>query len=165
MRGPMTRLQAALLMLYAAVCLQPTTGGQSPLRFRDDRFKVLQLTDLHYGGCPEDDALTDVVQQRLLDLEQPDLVVFSGDLVSGYQWNESLGPGWFSERWHQLILPVKASGVPWALTLGNHDGEADLTAEEVVQLASPISLTKQVSKTRPLRASSELEEAHPKTTA
>lgn len=31
------------------------------------------------------------------------------------------GPGWFERRWRQLTAPVHEAGVPYAITLGNHE--------------------------------------------
>lgn len=98
MRPDTLNWQIALVALIACHHLQLITEARPPLKFHDDHFKILQLADLHYGGFSEDDALTDALQQRLLDVETPDLVVFSGDLVSGYLWNASLGSGWFADR-------------------------------------------------------------------
>ncbi|EFN59663.1 hypothetical protein CHLNCDRAFT_133158 [Chlorella variabilis] len=103
------------------------------LRFRTDgTFKILQLTDLHYGES--------AVQKTVLAAERPDLVVFSGDMVSGWVCRPSdprapdCGPGWFERRWRQLIAPVHAAGLPYAVTLGNHDGEAELTRRQILDL-------------------------------
>ncbi len=65
-------------------------------------------------------------QQAVLSAEKPDLVIFSGDLVSGWvcrsgQGGSACGPGWWEARWAQLTAPVRAAAVPWAITLGNHE--------------------------------------------
>lgn len=130
------------------------------LRFRTDgTFKILQLTDLHYGESAVLDHQSDEaslaaasvlrprlnrrqrsaasrpprllsavqVQKTVLAAERPDLVVFSGDMVSGWVCRPSdprapdCGPGWFERRWRQLIAPVHAAGLPYAVTLGNHE--------------------------------------------
>lgn len=144
----------------------PFTAGE--LRFRPDgTFKILQLTDLHYGEDAALDALTDQVwrgrcilsrlscspcvgvdsrrrkrsapllpappsrpqvQRTVLAAERPGLVVFSGDMVSGWVCSAqrkdrpaACGPGWFEARWRQLIAPVHAAGLPYAVLLGNHE--------------------------------------------
>ncbi|PRW60250.1 ser thr phosphatase family [Chlorella sorokiniana] len=91
----------------------------------------------------------------MIAAEQPDLVVFSGDMVSGWVCTPSTerplpvdcGPGWFERRWRQLIAPVHEAGLPYAITLGNHDAEADLTRREIVDLdirtGGLLSLTRQ----------------------
>jgi pre-mRNA-splicing factor SYF1 len=67
------------------------------------------------------------VQKAVLEAEQPDLVVFSGDMVSGWECKPGglrkpdCGPSWFAERWSQLMSPVHAAGLPYAIILGNHE--------------------------------------------
>ncbi|KAK9918079.1 hypothetical protein WJX75_001042 [Coccomyxa subellipsoidea] len=103
------------------------------LKFDEDGyFKIVQLADLHYGHFPETDQHTDKVIANLLSYERPDLAVLSGDMVSGFAWDGTMG--WFEKRWRQLVKPIAAAGVPYALILGNHDDEADLSREQIVLL-------------------------------
>ncbi len=37
-------------------------------------------------------------------------------------------------RWRQLTAPIAAAKVPYGLVLGNHDDEADLMRQEIVDL-------------------------------
>jgi pre-mRNA-splicing factor SYF1 len=88
------------------------------------------------------------VQKTLLAAERPDLMVFSGDQVSGWECHQpACQPGWFAARWRQLIAPVHEAGVPYAIILGNHDDEADLTRRRILDLdihnGGPLSLTRQ----------------------
>jgi pre-mRNA-splicing factor SYF1 len=64
------------------------------------------------------------VQRAVLEAEQPDFVVFSGDMASGWvcaQTKPACPPGWYEARWRQLIAPVRAAGIPYAIILGNHE--------------------------------------------
>lgn len=127
-----------LLFSYAA------TG--KVLRFRPDgTFKITQFTDLHYGETPENDVNSVKVQDKILSIEDPDIVVMTGDSVSGYAWNSSIGSGWFAKRWAQLTSPMVQYNITWAFALGNHDDEADLSRTEIVALDQtyPLSLTQQ----------------------
>ncbi len=84
-------------------------------------------------------------QAAILQAEQPDLVVLSGDMVSGFAWDGS--PRWYERRWRRLIQPVYRAGIPYASILGNHDGEADLSHREIINLdistGGNLSLTQQ----------------------
>ena len=93
---------------------------------------------------------------ELLAAEQPDLAVLSGDIVSGFACTNTVEeaaaatekaarygggpftagpgaqsgtcpPGWLEAAWAAATAPLRAAGVPWAVTLGNHDAEADVT--------------------------------------
>jgi hypothetical protein len=51
-------------------------------------------------------------------------------MVSGYAWDGR--PGWYAARLRQLAQPVRSSGAAYAATLGNHDGEADLSRRDIL---------------------------------
>lgn len=92
--------------------------------------KILQMTDLHYGEGEVQDRLNTAIQENLLKWEKPDLVVITGDMVSGYAWPGT--KGWYLSYYSQYIAPMEKYNTPWALVLGNHDIEADITAEEIM---------------------------------
>jgi hypothetical protein len=77
----------------------------------------------------------------VLEAEQPDLVILTGDLVSGWQWNKKQ-KGWFEGLHQRLTQPMISHSVPWAIALGNHDAEADLTRREIVTLDRRSSLSR-----------------------
>lgn len=56
----------------------------------DNRFKIIQITDIHYGESdyPEQDANTTILMRKLIEWEQPDLAILTGDMVSGYEWDK-----------------------------------------------------------------------------
>uniref|UniRef100_A0A7S1SNL2 Calcineurin-like phosphoesterase domain-containing protein n=1 Tax=Tetraselmis chuii TaxID=63592 RepID=A0A7S1SNL2_9CHLO len=99
-------------------------------------FKILQLTDLHFGESASKDRRSVQVMEAVLQAEANcSLVLLSGDMVSGNLW-ERLGrpKHFYQRRWEQLVAPLKRAGVPYAVVLGNHDGEADLSRRQVVEL-------------------------------
>ena len=55
--------------------------------------------------------------------------------LQAFYWMTNLSSGWYEHHWRNLVQPVLDSGLPFAVNLGNHDGEADLTRRQVVQLA------------------------------
>ncbi|NRF91041.1 metallophosphoesterase family protein [Paenibacillus frigoriresistens] len=102
------------------------------LRFREDgTFTIVQLTDLHIGGDKdnEEDLRTLALVSALLAAEKPDLIVYTGDLISSYGVSDS------SASFRRAIAPAVESGVPWTHVLGNHDAEADVTREELMLIA------------------------------
>jgi hypothetical protein len=106
------------------------------------KFKVVQFTDLHYGNNQYENDQTYAVQDAILAAEKPDLVIITGDLVSGYEWDGKEAE-WFKKRWRQLVAPMIKHNIRWAVALGNHDVEADLSGLDIVELDSsePLSLT------------------------
>ena len=55
-----------------------------------------------------------------------------GDCVSGYAWDGS--QGWTRKQWEKLTEPMISLGYPWAVALGNHDDQGDLSKREIVQI-------------------------------
>eukprot|EP00026_Physarum_polycephalum_P007086 Phypoly_transcript_07140.p1 GENE.Phypoly_transcript_07140~~Phypoly_transcript_07140.p1 ORF type:complete len:451 (+),score=36.16 Phypoly_transcript_07140:269-1621(+) len=129
-----------ILFLYIPLAV---TAPDKTLRFNErGKFKIVQFTDLHYGYDEHENQLTSIVQDVILDAEKPDLVIITGDLVSGYEWR-GMPWGWFKSLWEKLIAPMEKRGIRWAVALGNHDVEGDLDGEEIVTLdrAHDLSLT------------------------
>jgi len=93
----------------------------APLRFgRGRRFRIVQLTDTHFTRpCPRDRRTRALIEQ-VLDAERPDLVVLTGDVVSGA---ESPDP---AAAWREAVAPIVARGLRWAAVFGNHDDEGSL---------------------------------------
>lgn len=62
----------------------------------------------------------------VLDLERPDLVVLTGDVVGGYDSRDSV------EGMRRAVAPIEARGVPWAFAFGNHDDEGPASRLELL---------------------------------
>lgn len=89
------------------------------LNFRKDgTFKIVQFTDVHYahGNAKSDTTLLAI--NRVLDAEKPDLVIFTGDIVTAKP---------VKEGWDALTNIVSQREIPFAVTLGNHDDEQGVT--------------------------------------
>ena len=110
--------------LMCAVALWCSAQAQAPaLHFgRDGKFRIAQFTDVHLDlGTPYRRAQAEktIAQMRyILDAEHPDLVVFTGDVVTGKP---------AAEAWHRVLEPVAERNLPFCVVLGNHDAEQDLT--------------------------------------
>lgn len=124
----------------------PIPTPKPPLVARADgdgstlRFKVLQLADLHYAGDPNwpckdapwdldgpcNEARMTAFVDELLDLETPDLVVFSGDNVQTFE------PAARQRAVDAFTRGVEARGIPHAEILGNHDDDYGFSREDVL---------------------------------
>lgn len=94
---------------------------------KDGTFKIVQFTDMHYvHGNPKSDT-TLILIPRILDEEKPDMVVFTGDIVTGKPVQE----GW--DNVTKFIIDRK---IPFAVTLGNHDHEQGVTREEIAEIVA-----------------------------
>lgn len=103
-------------------------GGSLTFR-QDGTFKIVQFTDLHFGGGKEkvrgDDERTADLIARVIASEKPDLVVLTGDL----HWSKGIDDPQAACR--RAIAPVVQAKVPWAAVFGNHDAEAGATREQL----------------------------------
>ncbi|KAM9988696.1 hypothetical protein ACTFIY_004739 [Dictyostelium cf. discoideum] len=136
-----------LTIFYESVLSKVIFGPNTPQPIQKDlefnsngKFKIIQFTDLHYGEADYKDDLSNQVQNGVLTAEPDgDLVVMTGDSVSGYAWNGT--EGWFIEKWIHLVEPMIKHNIRWAFTLGNHDDEADLDRVQIVELDNTFNLS------------------------
>ncbi len=101
---------------------------QPVLRFKNQRFKIVQFTDLHLingKDFVEKNDSTYQLMRTVIKEEKPDLVVITGDIVVS---------GGAAQIWNQVIQPMTEAQVPFAVTFGNHDTESDLPKSETLEL-------------------------------
>jgi hypothetical protein len=89
---------------------------------REKKFKIAQFTDIHWKGDETEERLkTTELIQYVLKTEKPDLAVLTGDIV-----NYPSEDGW------KTVMSIFAeSGIPFAVTLGNHDDESDWSRDKI----------------------------------
>lgn len=127
------------LTLLCAALLCGVVHAQLPvLRFRTDgKFKIAQFTDVHFDLSSEyrlaQAEKTLAQMEYILTAEKPDLVVFTGDVVTGKP---------AAEGWRRLLNVAKKHQIPFCTVLGNHDAEQDITRTEIGQIVTsyPLSL-------------------------
>jgi hypothetical protein len=85
-------------------------------------FTIVQFADLHFGEDNEKDERSAWVMRDVLTAEPgTDLVVFSGDQVSGWLISN---PRDTLRKWAESLRSVSAMGVPFVTIFGNHDDQA-----------------------------------------
>ena len=124
-----------VILAGCAVKETPSTSNKKTLRFNDQgTFKILQLTDTHICWENQEEYVKDLRQVcYILDTEKPDLVIFTGDVVTGILADSS---------WVNYLKPMDERGIPFVVTFGNHDREQELTERQLADLvmAHPMSL-------------------------
>ena len=95
-----------------------------------DKFKILQLADMHYDNDPDLIKNNQQITRNLISLEGPDLVVFSGDQVSGWKTKD------YESLLKALVQPLIDTNTNWATILGNHDIESNLSPQDILCLDS-----------------------------
>jgi 3',5'-cyclic AMP phosphodiesterase CpdA len=119
-RSFLAALPLTIAAANAATRSQPVlTSSDKPLRFgTDGRFKILAISDLHFG--PEKDPYAVALTEDMIARERPDLVIANGDNVMG---DDSKTISQLEDAVNQVAQAMEKAGVPWAVTLGNHDRE------------------------------------------
>lgn len=123
----MKRLSLVVTLLFMAI-LSVARSPYKPaakLKFGPDgSFKILVLTDTHYisGDERSERALSCV--KEMLDTEKPDFVIHDGDIVFGAPAGQGV---------REIFAPLVERGIPFAVALGNHDGQFDLNRAEVYE--------------------------------
>ncbi|XP_051123864.1 probable inactive purple acid phosphatase 29 [Andrographis paniculata] len=144
-------LTAFLLFGHAAV---------QGLRFdaKKGEFRILQVADMHFGDgrttpCEDvfpyemktcSDLNTTAFLRRMIRNEKPDLIIFTGDNIFGFDATNA------KISMNAAFAPAIASNVPWAAILGNHDQESTLPRKEVMKHI--VGLKNTLSKFNPAEA-------------
>jgi 3',5'-cyclic AMP phosphodiesterase CpdA len=107
----------------------------SPLRFRDDgTFTIVQFTDTHWHNGEPKDQETRLLMEEVLDVEQPDLVVLTGDVIGGAGCHDP------AQSWRDCVAPIEERRIPWAAVFGNHDDEGALSREALLDAQRSCSM-------------------------
>lgn len=103
------------------------------LRFRTDgTLTLVQFTDTHFeDGCAADQR-TQALMGQVLDLEQPDLVLLTGDVLGGQGVQDPRA------AWQMAAAPMVARSLPWAAIFGNHDDECGLSRQALLAIQQGI---------------------------
>ncbi|WP_294627008.1 metallophosphoesterase family protein [uncultured Bacteroides sp.] len=124
-----------LLALVLCMGLQFVAAQTSTLKFnKDGKFKIVQFTDVHYIYNDARSAISIERINQVLDVEKPDLVLFTGDLIYGKPAEESM---------RTVLNQVSKRNLPFAVMFGNHDDEQGLSRKELFEIirSVPCNLT------------------------
>lgn len=99
------------------------------LQFRKDgSFTIAQFTDIHWHNGEERDQQSRMLMESVLEIEKPDLVVLTGDVLAGDGCHDP------AESWRQCVAPLESRGIPWSAVFGNHDDEGALSRHDLMQV-------------------------------
>jgi hypothetical protein len=143
LRGRVVFLVALLLIfLYNGPICVLGVVEQRELNFgKNGEFKILQVADMHYANgkitpclnvLPSQmpycsDLNTSAFINRMIQAENPDFIVFTGDNIFGFDSKDS------ATSLNEAFATAIASNIPWAAVLGNHDQEGSLPREGVMK--------------------------------
>jgi 3',5'-cyclic AMP phosphodiesterase CpdA len=104
------------------------------LHFRSNgTFTLVQFTDIHWQNGDELDAQSRALMERVLDIEKPDFVMFTGDTIYAGRCED--GTAYCRDPRRSLreaVSAVEERCVPWGLVFGNHDTEYGITREQLM---------------------------------
>ena len=111
---------------------QVTAKSPDLLKFsRNGQFKIVQFTDTHIDLIKGSNLEVYKTIKEVLNLEKPDLVVLTGDVVTQ---NDP------QQAYRNLAAIFADSHVPWAVVFGNHDSEHNFTRKELADFLPGLPL-------------------------
>ena len=135
-------MKKSLLYLICCFISLSAFSQASDLKFRDGKFKIVQLTDLHWVESDsyklKNDSTCHLIRE-VIRIEDPDLVVLTGDVV--VSWNAKKG-------WEKLTKIFWETKTPFVVTFGNHDEETDMNNAQILDYlcTRPYNLTYDAEK-------------------
>lgn len=117
-------MKKLLTLLTVLTVLCARAGEPEAFRFDSDgHFKIMQLTDIHFNGVDRwQSEHVPGMLLRLIRVEKPDLIVLTGDVIYRRPAAALMS---------SICGEIASAGIPYAVTLGNHDAEQDLTQDEL----------------------------------
>ncbi|MBE6725187.1 MAG: hypothetical protein E7576_08370 [Ruminococcaceae bacterium] len=106
----------------------PWTESRHPLRFDENgEFHILVFSDIH-GPGPKISTLAKTNIAKLVEREDPDLVLFDGDNTWGLS-----SPAALESCVGDMTEVLEEKQIPWAHVYGNHDAEGNNVPKEKQQ--------------------------------
>lgn len=118
------------ILAVVMICMSFCGMTAQTLKFNSDKkFKIVQFTDIHWVTGNPETKVSEECMNKVLDVEKPDLVVFTGDFVTGKPAAQGI---------KELLEPTVSRNLPFAMVFGNHDDEQDMTRREMYELVKTI---------------------------
>lgn len=97
------------------------------MEIKANKFRILQLTDTHFGNLPEadDDIRTYKLLEKIILDTKPDLIIHTGDVM----WSDGVKNA--DMVFTNVMKFIDQFDIPFALTFGNHDTEEIVTREDL----------------------------------
>ncbi|WP_430974637.1 metallophosphoesterase family protein [Sunxiuqinia rutila] len=122
------RLNFVLILLV--MLTTPGWSQEHRLQFNTDQtFKIVQFTDMHIKAKDPASKAAFETMDKILDQEKPDLVVYTGDIVTGKP---------VQEGWELALNPCVEREIPFAVVFGNHDDEHGVSRAELTEMIRQI---------------------------
>lgn len=105
------------------------------INYKNENFKIMQIADVQEGAKVSPDTIALI--NKALDLENPDLVVYSGDQI--WQKASFKGNKHTVERvLREITKPVTDRGIPFTICFGNHDRQVGISNKKQFEIYKKI---------------------------
>ncbi|MEN8118120.1 MAG: metallophosphoesterase family protein [Bacteroidota bacterium] len=126
----MRQLTIIFLILFTLPAINGMAQKYEALKLDEKgEFKIVQFTDTHINQEKEDISLVLNVIRKVVENEKPDLVVFTGDIVTEDNPKKA---------YSQIGDLLKETATKWVVVLGNHDDEHNTKRTKIVKILSKI---------------------------
>lgn len=95
------------------------------INYNNGSLRILQLTDIHYFDGRETDIKTINLIDKMIRLENPDLIFITGDIMTNIYDPDRV------RLISDAMQVVTKTGIPWCFVFGNHDREGIRDAGEL----------------------------------
>ena len=141
------------ILLFLILCSLLSTIVATNFRFNEQgKFTILQLTDMHYchrlGNETREqtnaaDKQTQKLNEMLIKMAKPDLIVLSGDAISSHKGALKSGKQ-FEHCWEKVVKVIKEAQIPYTFILGNHDAVGFWNSTQVIKFVQeqPLNIRK-----------------------
>lgn len=116
----MKRIFLIVISVFTLLNLNAQTG--SKLQFKSGVLKIVQFTDTHINLKEKKNLEVYTTVEKVMEAEKPDLVVFTGDIVTEDDPQET---------YKKLFEIVEKYKTPWTMVFGNHDSEHNFSRKEL----------------------------------
>ena len=123
-------ISICIIVLFSIVYSKDEETKKPELKFnKNGSFKIVQFTDSQDG--PYIDPRTIILMNKILDYENPDLVVLTGDNIDG----KSKSVSDVKKAIDNIAQPMEKRHIPWAIVFGNHDEDHHkMNKEEMLKI-------------------------------
>lgn len=108
------RMGKSNIEIWSPVDEYTSDSAQSLEKKKGEDFKILQFTDTQLFMSKKENDETFELMKRLASEQKPDLIVLTGDNISGFLTAHLM---------KKFVTCMEEIGIPWAPVFGNHDGE------------------------------------------
>lgn len=113
-------------IFFSLLILVAFAMNAQSIRFnKNGECKIVQFTDVHYKvSNPDNSSLSLQVINETLDKEKPEVVILTGDIVTGTP---------VEQGWKEVLTPIVERNIPFAVTFGNHDDESGVSRKDLMK--------------------------------